>query len=277
MVVALQDARVAQALRLAVTPEEAQRSHLEAELLRPEFVNACRNVFVGTGVWSALGSATSADALRIALEHLLAEPYILASLAPGLRRRIRPRTAIGVYQIDPEAVRTLAQEIYAAFADTSRALFAGERNRKTPKALAATGRKRQRPILIKIAAEDLAYTEWYIEQLEQVDHQDSVQEQIELAKRHLDVHNLSEVAWESLFEELRKIYMPKDEETSCLTLRTWYGNVIDVLNKEIRESKAYQDARLKLFGVNIIPHHQPQDSDGPANYEDEGSSSESDQ
>lgn len=195
MVLALQDPRVAQALRLALAPREGQRSDLDAELQRVDFVTACRNVFAGIGVWSPFGQAVSADALRAGLVHMLQDPHMVASLSTALRRRIRPRQN-GVYHLDLLAIEQLARDIYTAFADTSRGRFAGERKAKTPKALAAMGRRRQRPIFLEIAGEDLAMSEKNAEQLDEGDHEESVLERMELDQRHYDVQRMSDAAWE---------------------------------------------------------------------------------
>lgn len=197
MIAALQDPRVVQALRLALTPGEGQRSDLDAELQRAEFVTACRNVFAGVGVWSPFGQAVSPDALRAGLVHMLQDHHMVASLSTALRRKIRPRQN-GVAQLDVRAVEQLARDIYNAFADTSRGRFAGERKAKTPKALAALGRKRQRPIFLEIAGEDLAFSEWNAEQLNEGDHEDSVLERMELDHRHHIVQSMSNAAWEVL-------------------------------------------------------------------------------
>lgn len=71
------------------------------------------------------------------------------------------------------------------------------------------------------------------------------------------------------FNALRTLYPLANEETAQGLLRTSLSRDFTELEQEIRATKAYQDTRLNLFGVNIVPNHQPEVSDEPESDHDD--------
>lgn len=210
-------------------------------------VDLCIQTFGGIGLWSLPNLAVSKSDLVISLSKAFETHHLWISELFSRDERLDLTSS--------DECMVLAQEIFKYFANPKRNPFPSEgRVAKTPTWLAKLQRKTiQLQLFKRIAAEDVAHSDYYAARIEYGEDIRAVEQAAEIEHRRTKADTLSEYAWSLFFHELSLKSPENDSDAARERLKAAYMGrgqraTYQALLPEIRNSRRYIENLTKLRG-----------------------------
>lgn len=192
----LQNKQVQEAIRRVLTAAAERSTPFPFLETSPILAKKCVELFQSVGVWTLPGVRVQETLLKESLVHWLSKQDAQACFPVSERENLRTESK-------RLAVATLILE---AFEDPLRLPFPGEGKRNSAVEWAGAGRKLRQITLFKsVAAEDLAFSDWYIERIDAGESEETVWNEAHALDRHINQGAMSEAGWKAFFDQLIKL------------------------------------------------------------------------
>lgn len=244
----LRNGQVQQLLRRALTGT-AQEIPCPLLATSPFLAKGCVELFQRIGVWSVPSSRVEEEHLKVCLSSWLAKHNVQVWFPKNDRANLQ--TDAGRQE--------MASLILRSFASADRTAFPGEGKRKGSIDWAGSGRKLRQIAAFKVyAAQDLAYSDWYMQRIELGEAEDAVFIEAQELQRHINGNEMSEAGWVAFFSRLNEHCAEFDTDDARAALRSAYENgenKVSFLNliPRLLNSTAYSKQMTALSGVASAP------------------------
>lgn len=218
---------------------------------------ACIRLFSGMGLWSVPNVRVGDVVLREALQDLLSQHYVRPWFSSQDKAKLQ--TEAGRVEI--------ATLIVQSFADQERAPFPSEGKKRTAVEWAGFSRKvRQLPAFRAAASRDLAFSDWYLNRINEGEDRATIDAEAQEAGRHVDVEaQVSNTAWLEFFNRLHSIAPEFDSEQARERLQEAYSSGDDSTSfltqlESLRATKEYKKQAQVLAPavIDLVSEHEDQ-------------------